>query len=206
MTTLADSKHTAYIWVNWLYMNEKQWGIQTAHCVSDMSLMEYGKDAYRKWASDDKTILMFNGTNSGTIKRTFTILQWAARNLKRAGIEIPTVMFREDEESLDGAVTACGFILPDEVRTIGWDTYPSYYGTDHWSDLFLPNIRAEEDALVPFDVTTEYLLGRVENDDATHKVLSERRGFGGYTGYEDYSRDSFKLPHFTHWLNRQRLA
>lgn len=203
MTYLADSKHTAYVWVNWLYMNEKQWGIQTAHCISDMSQMVFGKDTYNKWASDDKTIIMFNGTNSGTIKRVHSILQFAARNLKRAGIEIPHVMFREDDESLDGAVTACGFILPDEVRTIGWDAIRSYNG--HWADDFLPNIAGLADPLVPFDVTTDFMVERVRYSDSYHKVLSERRSYA-YTSYVDYSEDKFVLPEFNDWMRRQRLA
>ncbi len=205
MTYFADSKHTAYVWVNWLYMNEKQWGIQTAHCISDMSMMQFGQDTYRKWATEDKTIIMFNGTNSGTIKRVYSILQFAARNFNRVGIQIPHVIFREDGESLDGAVTACGFILPDAVREIGWDAYPSFDG-DHWADAFLPNIRAQEDPLVPFAVTTEDMLRRVEYSDARHKALAERRGYGAFDSYTDYSQDRFMLPEFNDWMRRQRLA
>lgn len=201
MTYLADSKHTAYVWVNWLYMNEKQWGIQTAHCISDMSMMQFGQDTYRKWATEDKTIIMFNGTNSGTIKRVYSILQFAARNFNRVGIQIPHVIFREDGESLDGAVTSCGFILPDAIREIGWDAYPSFDG-DHWADAFLP----KEDPLVPFDVTTEDMLRRVEYSDARHKALAERRGYGAFDSYTDYSQDLFMLPEFNDWMRRQRLA
>lgn len=205
MTYLADSKHTAYVWVNWLYMNEKQWGIQTAHCVSDMSMMRFGQDTYRKWATEDKTIIMFNGTNSGTIKRVYSILQFAARNFNRVGIQIPHVIFREDGESLDNAVTSCGFILPDAIREIGWDHNPSLDGV-HWEDIFLPNISAGEDPLVPFDVTTEDMLRRVEYSDARHKALAERRGYGAFDSYIDYSQDRFMLPEFNDWMRRQRLA
>jgi hypothetical protein len=148
---------------------------------------------------------MFNGTNSGTIKRVYSILQFAARNLNRVGIQIPHVIFREDAESLDGAVTSCGFILPDVIREIGWDAYPSFDG-DHWADAFLPDIRATEDPLVPFNVTTEEMLSRVEYSDAHHKVLSERRGYGVLNSYTDYSQDRFMLPEFNDWMNRQRLA
>lgn len=205
MTYLADSKHTAYVWVNWLYMNEKQWGIQTAHCISDMSMMEFGQDTYRKWAADDKTIIMYNGTNSGTIKRVYSILQFAARNLHKVGIEVPHVIFHEDAESLDGAVTACGFILPDAVREIVWDTHPSFDG-NHWADAFLPNIHAKEDPLVPEEMTTEVMYARVEVENARHKTFAERRGYGNFKGYKDYEYDRFLLPEFTDWMRRQRLA
>ncbi len=205
MTYLADSKHTAYVWVNWLYMNEKQWGIQTAHCVSDMSMMQFGQDTYRKWATEDKTIIMFNGTNSGTIKRVYSILQFAARNFNRVGIQIPHVIFREDGESLDNAVTSCGFILPDAIREIGWDAYPSFDG-DHWADAFLPNIRAEEDPLVPEEMTTETMYARVEIENSRHKTFAERRGYDNCKGYKDYEHDRFVLPEFTDWMRRQRLA
>lgn len=205
MTYLADSKHTAYVWVNCLYMNEKQWGIQTAHCISDMSQMEFGKDTYRKWASDDKTIIMFNGTNSGTIKRVYSILQFAARNLQKVGIEVPHVIFREDGESLDGAVTSCGFILPNAARQIVWETYPSFNGY-HWADEFLPNIRAQENPLVPFSVTTELLSYKVLEFNQLHDEMKNSREKGHRTDYKDYMYDKFCLPEFTDWMSRQKLA
>lgn len=205
MTYLVDSKHTAYVWVNWLYMNEKQWGIQAAHCVSDMSQMEFGQDTYRKWASDDKTIIMFNGTNSGTIKRVYSILQYAARNFHKVGIELPHVIFREDGESLDGAVTSCGFILPDAARKIVWETQPSFHGY-HWADEFLPNIQAQEEPLMPFAVTTELLSYKVLGFNQLHDEMKNYCKNGHRTDYKDYMYDKFCLPEFTDWMNRQRLA
>lgn len=184
MTYITDSKYTAYVWVNWLYMNEKQWGIQTAHCISDMSMMQFGKDAYETWASNHKTIIMFNGTNSGTIKQVHAILGFAVRNLKRRGIHIPHVLFREDGESLDGAVTSCAVILPDEIRQTPWDTS---FGE-------------------PYDVTTEFMMQRVIASDAKHKVYSEQRAFAEYKNYVDYSHDEFYMHEFAAWMNRQRLA
>lgn len=183
--------YTAYTWVNGLYLNDKQYGIQSAHCISDMSLSSYGKDIYTEWASKHKTIIVFNGTNSGTIKRVFDIIQYTVRNLNKIGVEIPHAIFREDTESLDGATTACGFIIPDYFRQFDWTSIPD--SKSSIVNQFLPGSYAL-DIQEPWECTTnEY-----------HKYVTYRDGI--HISYKDYEYDNFNLAEFGDWMKRQRLA
>lgn len=64
-------------------------------------------------------------------------MEYIDRNLKKEGIEIPHTLFREDSESLDGATTACGFIIPNTMRMFGWNDSASYDRNEPF-DAFLP--------------------------------------------------------------------
>lgn len=158
---LLNTDYTAYFWVNSLYMNDKQFGIQTAHCISDMSQHVYGADIYSEWAQNHKTIIMFNGTNSGTIKRIFAILQYFARNMAKADILIPHTIFREDMESLDGATTACGFIIPNAIRQYNWDSYASHDDSIQWPMGFLPLLYAGDDLHEPGEIGLNSIMKRL---------------------------------------------
>lgn len=96
--------------VNWLYLGQKQYGLQSAHVLGDM-LVKYAHDAKQSafildWAANHKTIIIKNGVNSGTVRRIKQQL-WLS--------PYPQALFCEDEESLDGAATACGIIIPNGV-------------------------------------------------------------------------------------------
>lgn len=178
---IADSTYTAYFWVNNLYLKEIQLGIQSAHCISDMSIQMHGSDTYEKWADEGKTMIIYAGTNSGTVRRTFEILQYVARNIERAGLEIPHTIFREDEESLDGATTACGFIIPNALR--------------NFADVTFRQTKLDTKAYHAF----------VTERNAQHKVSMEGRDFRG-EAYRDYQHDQFRLEDFSDWMASQRLA
>lgn len=176
---IANSTYTAYFWANDLYLKEIQLGIQSAHCISDMSIQMHGSNTYEKWAEEGKTMIIYSGTNSGTVRRTFEILQYVARNIEKIGLEIPHTIFREDEESLDGATTACGFIIPNALRDFA-------------------TIRAEK-------LDTKRYHQFVTERNAAHKVAMEGRDFRGEE-YRDYQFDEFRLTDFSDWMNAQRLA
>lgn len=176
--TEQSLSHTAYFWVNNLYMNEKQFGIQTAHCVSDMSQMSFGSDTFNKWATDHKTVIMFEGTNSGTISRIYEILQFVAKGVHaNMGVEIPHVIFREDMESLGGAVTACGFVIPDFLR--------EFVGIFREAPFRTKDYHA---------YVTEQLLAE--------KVAKEQHDFVGTAS----KVAPFDLYNFSDWMATQRLA
>ena len=67
--------YTCYTWVNGLYLNDKQFGIQTAHCISDMSIVPDYRPIYERWARNHKKIVVFDGTNSGTIRNILQSLR-----------------------------------------------------------------------------------------------------------------------------------
>lgn len=201
-TPPIDQSYTAYIWVNWLYMNHKQWGIQTAHCISEMSRQEYGKDIYGEWADNHKTIIMYDGFNSGRIRRTYEIIQHSVRHLEKAGFEIPHVMFREDEESLDGAATACGFIIPNKIRQFDWESSAEFFrdNSEQWSNNFLPVLQAEEELDTPVDCDTESYYKIIQS-----RLIMSQRATEEY-GRPEYAYDKFKLTEFSEWMRRQKLA
>ena len=94
-----------YSFVAGHYLSPLQCGLQTAHAVSNMSV-EPTKE-YNNWAKNDKTIIICNAANSKGVGDTYEVL-------KRFGDlrELPVSIFHEDENSLNGAATACGIIVP----------------------------------------------------------------------------------------------
>lgn len=112
-------KSKCYVWVNSLYLGEKQYGIQATHVVTDMTVQYPDNKLFRQWIEHDKILIILAGINSGTLRRVRDILRFAAEAYAEElpeGVEIPVVAFHEDEESLDGALTAVGFVFPDELR------------------------------------------------------------------------------------------
>lgn len=196
-----DSTYYAYCWVNKLYMNEKQYGIQSAHCISDMSRLPFGQEIYGEWADKHKNILIFDGTNSGTVKRVYEIIKYVAANLAMAGINIPHTIFREDEESLDGATTACGFIMPDILRRVPWEA--SAGNNDYESlSMFMPDVRSDEDYLTPWECSTNKYLEYIRGHQNFYMELTKR----GHTPIFPERALGFYAAHFSDWMGRQRLA
>lgn len=100
-----------YSFVNHLYMNEKQWGIQTAHCVSTMSLYKQNTPQYQMyhdWALIEPTIIMCEGGNVAML----TDLHARLARLSDA-LGLPCVKFHEDEQSLGGVITSVAVLVPD---------------------------------------------------------------------------------------------
>ena len=101
-----------YSFVNF-YLSPLQHGLQTAHCVSELSC-RYGvyskrHDMYKKWAEDHKTIIILNGGNAQSLEDTYTrLVSWADE------LEFPVVKFHEDERSLNGALTSVACVLPED--------------------------------------------------------------------------------------------
>jgi len=105
------------------YLSSMQKGIQTAHLVSELSHMDRvnalgrGKHSpsaqFRKWADHHKTIVVLNGGNSASLRKYHRSL--LALNEITLDDQFPVVHFQEDSDSLDGAWTAVGVILPASV-------------------------------------------------------------------------------------------
>ena len=192
-------------------MNEKQYGIQSAHCISDMSRLPFGQEIYGEWADKHKNILIFDGTNSGTVRRIYEIIQYVARNFKKAGIEIPHTIFRENMESMDGATTACGFIMPDILRRIDFKT------SLDWSDelhtvlrYYIPDVGAGDDTLneAPGMDTKSY-HAVVMQAEAMKTATAARIAHAPHLfakNADPYMNDRFSMAEFSDWMDRQRLA
>jgi hypothetical protein len=96
-----------------------QHGLQTAHAVSEMSLLEDPAmhQAYLAWASQHKTIIICNGGNSLQLDELYHQLKdLQARLLYQH--DLPVVRFYEDEQSLNGALTAVCILLPEELYEV----------------------------------------------------------------------------------------
>lgn len=106
-------KYRLYSFVNHLYMNAKQWGIQTAHCVSTMSLYKHNTpqyEMYERWAREEPTIIMCEGGNVAMLTDLYERLRPLAEKLG-----FPIVKFHEDEQSLGGVITSVAVLVPETM-------------------------------------------------------------------------------------------
>jgi len=96
-----------------MYLSSIQKGIQTGHAISEMSVEAYfpdAKKAYKTWAKKDKTVIVLNGGNQAMLFELYNYAQEFGRNHN-----LPVIKFHEDEQSLNGALTAVGIVLPKSV-------------------------------------------------------------------------------------------
>jgi hypothetical protein len=111
-------------------------GIQTAHAVhamesqyrhlveeaneedpyTDNLLMQYS--TYQSWADDHKTIIVKNGGTQSQLLNLYDDLEELGNELC-----LPTILWREDEDSLNNAITAVGIVVPEDIYT--FETPPS---------------------------------------------------------------------------------
>ena len=115
-----------YSFVNY-YLSQLQAGLQTAHCVSEMSVAHNMKSAersaYTSWAIYDKTIIICNGGNSAMLEDLhLRLVDFAAR------FELPLTKFYEDEQSLNNALTSVAILVPArfyDVKLINSEVAPT---------------------------------------------------------------------------------
>jgi hypothetical protein len=117
---MSEQNYRLYSFVASGYLSPLQCGLQTAHAVGDMSVKykvnTKQKEAYEAWAAQDKVIIICAAFNSKGVKECFD-------ELVRTGDDamcLPTALFCEDEDSLNGAATACAVVVPQKY----WDTTP----------------------------------------------------------------------------------
>jgi len=105
-----------YSFINGLYMNSLQYGLQTGHAISEMSLHQ--PHAYTEWAKNHKTIIILDALNHAGLQRAhgaLAILCGAYNAMVKPEEGIPYVKFHEDEQSLGGIMTCVGVILPEHI-------------------------------------------------------------------------------------------
>lgn len=112
-----------------MYLSDIQKGIQSAHLVheimneahdncmtiasdSDLTTQEihFDKKALmvKEWAEEHKTMIVCNGGNSANLNAIGELFS----NTQNP---YPFAWFNEDEESLNGAITCVGIVLPEEL-------------------------------------------------------------------------------------------
>lgn len=106
-----------------MYLSDIQKGIQSAHIVAELvnlpktNLMELH---FSYWSKRDKTIIVLNGGNCQSLEKIFNYLSTETT--------LQIVKFHEDEQSLNGALTAVGVLIP-----------PSIYEADESQDMVILN-------------------------------------------------------------------
>lgn len=107
-----NNQYRLYTFTNF-YLSSIQKGIQTTHVTSELSHLFIGKphhEVYLEWAKSGITTVVLNGGNQRSILDGFETVKAFGEAFK-----FPYAIFREDEDSLGGAVTASGIILPPEI-------------------------------------------------------------------------------------------
>lgn len=97
------------------YLSSIQQGIQNAHCVTDMAI-QYGfgltirpqGPLFRDWAENHKTMVLLNGGNQESLQDFYSFLAGPSN-------PFPFGFFCEDEQSLNGAMTCVGIVLPERI-------------------------------------------------------------------------------------------
>ena len=132
-----------YSFVNY-YLSPLQHGLQTAHCVSEMSRLYKVNTqqvaTYIEWAEKHKTIIICNGGNVEMLEDLHLRLVDLAENF-----DLPVVKFYEDEQSLNNALTSVAIILPEwvyDAKFFKGTTGPDYWVWNHEhlnTDVDMPN-------------------------------------------------------------------
>lgn len=174
MTTLSLGAYRLYSFVPALYISPLQCGLQTAHAVSEMhadllSLEDWiesgvGPDeprrVFNEWATNHKTIIICNALNSEGVEQAYDRLDYFGEKLN-----LPTVIFREDEQSLNGAATAAAIVVPE--RLFDAQPFKEYKPAGILERLFLDRKDARRDGYRYADpnelgLTITYEQGTVE--------------------------------------------
>lgn len=102
----------AYFFGN-MYLSSIQQGIQAAHALAEMYVKydNTGSQEYSildTWARDHKTMVLLNAGYSDEIRN---LIQFFSDKSN----PFPWASFNEGNDSLDGALTCVGIVLPEEI-------------------------------------------------------------------------------------------
>jgi hypothetical protein len=163
-----------YTFIN-CYLSSIQQGIQTAHLVGEFfnytnknritigsrtgtrgEILEVTHQLtesdlmVREWSEEHKTIIVCNGGNATSIRELIGFFI-NSRN------PYPFVPFNEDQDSLDGALTGVGIILPEEIYDAKIKSAPLDTGG------FVELGYEHEDIIYPFGSYEYELIKRIKS-------------------------------------------
>jgi hypothetical protein len=96
------------------YLSSLQQGLQSAHVVGELFTIYDGKSSQHKtvydWGKNHKTMVLLNGGNSASLQELFNLF----KKLESEGMHLPFAKFNEDEQSLGGALTYVGIVVPEK--------------------------------------------------------------------------------------------
>lgn len=97
------------------YLSSLQQGLQSAHVIGELFVQNRNDPAKEEivydWATNHKTMVLLNGGNSLMLQETFDFFT----QLKEVGMPLPFAKFHEDAQSLGGALTYVGMIVPAHI-------------------------------------------------------------------------------------------
>ena len=107
-----------YTFVNGLYMRPIQFGIQSAHVLGDMFVKYAGRccqhDMLHEWAANHKTMVILSAVNTAGLHDAFAFVD-------NPDNPYPYAKFHEDAQSLDGAITCVGIVVPEKIYVASSD-------------------------------------------------------------------------------------
>jgi hypothetical protein len=138
---MSAQEYRFYSFVN-MYLSPMQKGIQTAHAVSEMfsyyevlsGLPSEELLSYSDWAREDKTVIVLDGGNQNGLFALYDDLVDIIKNHK---VNIPVIKFHEDVQSLNGALTAVGILLPKEIYSLNSEIISTLTKDYHPTEQFL---------------------------------------------------------------------
>lgn len=113
MDAITKQGYRAYYFGN-MYLSSIQQGIQAAHVTSEFwnkyNQFENGYDCLLTWSMYHKTMVLLNGGYQSELELIYSELERLCTELG-----FPFAKFHEEKDSLNGALTSVGVILPEEV-------------------------------------------------------------------------------------------
>jgi len=95
------------------YLSSLQQGVQALHAATELSMKAFNDGdqyliQYLRWAQHHKTAILLNGGNSRDLQELLSFFELPENPYLFSG-------FCEDEQSLNGALTTVGIILPETI-------------------------------------------------------------------------------------------
>lgn len=137
------------------YLSSLQQGLQAAHSVAEL-FIKYKTDSIQKavlynWANEHKTMVLLNGGNSADLLSLKSHFEY----LHTLGMDLPFSYFKEDEQSLNNAVTYVGIVVPNKHYEIASEARKLRENEKH---LFLESFNLHPWELALIDVLNNYKL------------------------------------------------
>ncbi len=123
------------------YISSLQQGLQSAHVVGEL-FTQFERDSNEDkmvydWGKNHKTMVLLNGGNSLNLQELFDFFG----ELRKQGMYLPFAKFHEDEQSLGGALTYVGMIVPERhyeaaaaIRSLRLDEVTQYYEANEFAE------------------------------------------------------------------------
>lgn len=94
------------------YLSSLQQGLQAGHAISRLYTRTKpgteGFDILHEWGNNHDTMVLLNGGNALNLQELYDFFN----ELKEQGMPLPFQKFHEDDQSLGGALTYVGIIVP----------------------------------------------------------------------------------------------